>query len=168
MVTFFLVIHLLCQCIKPCTFLHLSSNEKSLTLDLCHFWFDVSPTTYGQGIRRNIPGVKAQHAGDGIPEGRLTVAAITIGDDQRLHVNLTDGSKPANHLDVIDELLIVLEDEIQAVQPNQHAFLVWRNAGDLGDKVLRRMLPGSGHTLTKIKGCLWGTERKAVCIQVTR
>lgn len=111
--------------IEPCTFLHLGNNEKPLPLDLCHFRFDVSATTYGQGIRRNVPGVKTKHSGDGIPEGRLTVAAITIGDDQRLHVNLADGSKAADHLDVIDEFLIVLEDKIQAVQPNLHAFLVW-------------------------------------------
>ena len=111
--------------IKPCTFLHLCSNEKSLPLDLGHFRFDVSATTYGQGIRRNVPGVKVQHTGDGIPEGGFTIATITISDDQSFHINLADGSKPANHLDVIDELLIVLEDQIQAVQPNLHAFLVW-------------------------------------------
>lgn len=98
--------------VEPCTFLHLGSNKKSLALNLGHFRFDVSAATNGQGICRNVTGVKTKHTGDGIPEGGLAITAITIGDDQRFHVNLTDRSKPTDHLHIIDELLIVLEDEI--------------------------------------------------------
>ena len=55
--------------IEPCAFLHFSSDQKPLALDRRHFRFDVSAAADSQGICRDVAAVKAQHAGDGIPEG---------------------------------------------------------------------------------------------------
>ena len=55
--------------IEPCALLHFGSNQKALAFDLCHFRFDVSAAADSQGICRDVAAVKAQHAGDGIPEG---------------------------------------------------------------------------------------------------
>ena len=44
--------------IQTSAFLHLGSDEKSLTFDLGHFWFDVSTTANGERICGDVAGVK--------------------------------------------------------------------------------------------------------------
>ena len=110
--------------VQTSTFLHLGSNEESFTFDLRHFWFDVSTASNSECICRNVTGVKTKHSGDSIPEGGLTIASITVGDDKCLHVNLADGGQTTNHLNVIDEFLIALKDEVKAVQPNLLSLVV--------------------------------------------
>ena len=110
--------------VQTSTFLHLGSNEESFTLDLSHFRFDVSAASDGERICRNVTGVKTEHSGDGIPEGGLTIAPITVGNDECLHIDLADSSQTTNHLNIIDEFLIALKDEVKAVQPNLLSLVV--------------------------------------------
>jgi hypothetical protein len=92
--------------VEPCTFLHFGSDQKALALDLRHFRLDVPAAADGQGICGDVAAVKPQHTGDGIPEGGLAVSPIAVGNDEGLHINLADSGKTADHLDIVDELLI--------------------------------------------------------------
>ena len=110
--------------VQTSTFLHLSCNKKSFSFDLSHFRFDVSAASNSERICRNVTGVKTEHSGDSIPEGGLTIASITVGNDECFHIDLADSSQTTNHLNIIDEFLITLKDEVKAVQPNLLALVV--------------------------------------------
>ena len=110
--------------VQTSTFLHLGCNEESFTFDLSHFRLDVSSASDSERICRNVTGVKTEHSGDSIPEGGLTIASITVGNDECLHIDLADSSQTTNHLNIIDEFLITLKDEVKAVQPNLLALVV--------------------------------------------
>ena len=98
--------------VEPCAFLHLRSDEQALALGLGQLRLDVPPAADRQGIRRDVAAVQAEHTGDGIPEGRLTVPATAVGDDQGFHVDLANDGESADHLDVIDQLLVMAKDQV--------------------------------------------------------
>lgn len=104
-------------------FLHFCCNEQTLAFDLSHFRLDVSAASNGQRVCRDVAAVKAQHTGDRIPEGGLTITAIAVGNNQRFHVNLADSSQTADHLHIVDQGLVTLENQVEAVQPNLLTFL---------------------------------------------
>ena len=108
--------------VEPCAFLHFRSDQQAFTFDLSHFRFDVSAAADGQGICGYISAVESQHAGDGIPEGGFAVASIAVCDDERLHKNFPDSSKAADHLYIVDKLLILLKNQIQIILPELRSF----------------------------------------------
>ena len=55
--------------IQTSAFLHLGSDEESLTFDFGHFRFDVSATANSECVSRDVTGVKTKHSGNSIPEG---------------------------------------------------------------------------------------------------
>lgn len=116
--------------IQTGTLLHLGSNQKALALDLGHFGLDVSAAANRQRISGDVAAIQTQYTGDDIPEGGLTVPAIAVGNDEGLDVNLADSSQTANHLHIIDELLIVLEDKVKAVLPDMLTLYTGRHRGD--------------------------------------
>ena len=130
--------------VQACAFLHLSSDQQALPLDLGHLGLDVPATSDGQGVCGDVAAVEPQHAGYGVPEGGLAVAPVAVGDDERLHVDLPDGGEAADHLHVVDELPIPLEDQVQVVQPELPALVAGRDRGDLRDEVVGRVLAGTG------------------------
>lgn len=87
---------------------------------------NVSAASDSERICRNVIGVKTKHSGNSIPEGGFAVAAITIGDDKCFYVNLADGSQTTNHLNIIDEFMIAMEDKVKAVQPDLLALIIRR------------------------------------------
>ena len=105
------------------TFLHLGSDEETLALDFRHLRLDIPAAAHGQGVGGDIAAVQPQHTGHRIPESALSVPAISVGNDEGLHINFADGGQTANHLDIVDELLIVLENEVEAVLPDFLALL---------------------------------------------
>lgn len=154
--------------IQTGTFLHLSSNQKTLALDLSHFRLDVSAAADRQGICGDVATVQTQHAGDDIPKGGLTVPTIAVGNDECLDVNLADSSQTANHLHIVDELLIILENLVKAVLPELLALYTGRHRGDFCDEVLWRVFSGTGQPTAQVIGGLWCAKREAICIQISR
>ena len=118
-------------------FLHFCCNEQTLAFDLGHFRFDISAASNSQRVCGDIAAVKAQHTRDRIPEGGLTVSAIAVGNNQRFHINLADSSQTANHLHIVNQGLVTLENQVQTVQPDLLTFLARRYRGDFSDEVLR-------------------------------
>lgn len=60
------------------TFLHLGSDEEPLALDLSHLRLDVPAAANGQGVGGYVAAVEPQHTGHRIPEGALTIPAISV------------------------------------------------------------------------------------------
>ena len=55
--------------VQPRAFLHLSSDQEPLALDLGHFRLDVPAAAHGQGVSGDVAAVQTQHTGDRVPEG---------------------------------------------------------------------------------------------------
>ena len=154
--------------IKACAFLHFRSDQQALSLDLGHFGLDVPAAADCQGISRDISAVETQHAGDGIPEGGLAVSAIAVGNNECFHIDLPNDGQTADHLHIVDQLLILLEDKVQVVLPELLAFAAGRYRGYLRNEVVSGVLAGTGQTFPKIIGRFRCTEQEAVRVQVPR
>ena len=108
--------------VESCAFLHFRSDQQAFAFDLSHFRFDVPAAADSQGVCGYISAVESQHAGDGIPEGGFAVTSIAVCDDERLHKNFPDSSKAADHLYIVDKLLIFLKNQIQIILPELRSF----------------------------------------------
>jgi hypothetical protein len=96
--------------VEPCAFLHFRRDQQTLAFDLRHFWLDIPSAADRQRIGRDVAAVKAQHTGDSIPKGRFAVPPAAVRDDESFHKDLPDSGQSADHLDIVDELLILAED----------------------------------------------------------
>ena len=105
------------RCIQTHTFLQLGSNNQPLALQLCHFGLHVPLAVDGQGVSRDIAGIAAQHLVNYIPECRFAVASITISNNHRLGVYLSNQAKSADHLDIVNETLVAAEEHLQGFLP---------------------------------------------------
>ena len=76
------------------TFLHFGSDEETLALDLGHLRLDIPPAAHSQGVGGDVAAVQPQHAGHRIPEGTLSVPAISVGNDEGLHIDLPIAARP--------------------------------------------------------------------------
>ena len=103
--------------VQPCPFLRLAGDDEPLSPQLGQFRLDVPLAVGGQGVGAYLAIIGPQHPRDGVPESRLAVASVPIGDDDALDVDLADGADAANLLDVVDELQVVVEDVPKELQP---------------------------------------------------
>ena len=92
--------------VQPHPFLQLSSDQQPFTLCLCQLRLDVPLTADRQGVRGDVAAVAAEDPGEDVPEGGFAVSAITVGDDQRLDVNVPDHGETDDllHIGGMDDL----------------------------------------------------------------
>ena len=105
-------------------FLQLCRNDKTFAFQFCHFRLDVTLAVDGQGIGGEIAGIAAQHLIDDIPEGRLAVLAVAIGNNHCFRVYFANQTETANHLHIVDQALVTAEEHLQSILPETATILV--------------------------------------------
>lgn len=74
--------------VQPSVFLHRGGDEQTLAFDLRHLRLHIPAASEGQCVSGDVTAVQTQDSGDGVPEGRLAVAATAVCDDKRFDLNL--------------------------------------------------------------------------------
>ena len=154
--------------VQPCAFLHLGGNEEAFTLGFSHLGLYITTASYRQRVRRDISAVKPKDTGDGVPEGGLAVTTASVCNDEGFKENLTDGCKTANHLYIVDQLLVVTENKVEAVLPYLCAFRAGRNGGNLRNEVFGVMFLCAVESFAEVVGCCRSAEKEGIVVKVTR
>ena len=121
--------------VQPHAFLQLGGDDETFALGLSQLRLDIPLAADRQGIGGHVAAVGTQHTGDGIPEGRLAVAAFTIGDDQRFDIDLADGGEAHDLLHIAHELDVTEEEGIQRGIPDILAGIGRVHGGHLRNEV---------------------------------
>ena len=137
---------------KAHAFLKLGCDQKALALGLSQFRFDIPLAAHGQGVGGHVPGVASEHPGDGIPEGRLTVAAFAIRDDQSLKADLADSGQPGDLLHIVHELRVAYEEGVQRSLPDVHIQVIRIDRGLFCYEVSRRVVVKRGQAFAQVVG----------------
>ena len=126
------------------TFLQLGGDNQTLALQLRHFRLHVALAADRQCIGGHIACIASQHTGDCVPEGRLTVSALTVSDDEGFDIHLSDHRHAYNALHIVDEIFVTAEDKVKGVLPDVCAHVVRRYCRHLRDVILRIMFLRAG------------------------
>ena len=150
---------------KPDAFFHFGGNDHALPLQLRHFRTDVPLAACRQGIGRDAAAVAAKDAGQGIPVGRLAVAAVAVRDDQGFYIDFADSHETADFLGVVDERRIAGKELPDGLFPNSFPFDARVYRGTFRDEVRRSVFLPSPHPFPQIICIRRGVQQEFICIQ---
>ena len=152
--------------VQPHAFLHLGGDDESFALGLSQLRLDVPFAADRQGIGGHVAAVGTQHAGDGIPEGGLAVAAFTIGDDQRFDIDLADGGEAHDLLYIAHELRVTEEEGVQRGVPDIFAGIGRVHGGHLRNEVSGAVFVCVGDTHAQIIGPGRRVQQELIRVQL--
>ncbi len=152
--------------VEPRALLEFGGDHQALALELGDLGLDVAFASRGQRIGRDGAAVGPHHPRYGVPEGGLAVAALAIGDDERLQAHLADRGDADDLLHVFDQVPVVAEEQVQCLLPFVHALLAGCAQRALGDEILGAGFAFAGQPQLQVVGCPGCVQQERVAIQI--
>ena len=112
-----------------------------------------------------MAAVGTEDSCDGIPERGLAIPTFAISNNECFDIDMTDGAKSGDPLNIGFQLRISTEEHIKGVLPDIRSFDSRSNGSTLRDEVLRPVRQFTVCAFSEIDRVIRRVQKKAVLVQ---